>query len=135
MRVCGIDPGRNTGVVIWDTEGSGVVAHDSISDKQCLVNWLESNVRHYCSVVVVEDFIGAGPRSADTVFTLKLLGFIEGWCEFHCGLEVETQPPQWRKPFLDESQQFFHTHKLRHMKDALAHVFAYLDRIGEFDDS
>lgn len=128
MFVCGVDPGRTTGLVLYDS-GSKIVFDSCLaSSEEEIIAFLDLRAS---PVIVVEDFLGSGPRSADTVFTLKLLGFIVGWGTHHLEVEVCVQPPQWRKAFLDEAQQTFRVHKHRHLKDALAHIFAYLDRIGE----
>lgn len=126
MRICGIDPGRETGLVIFDTALDDVTDFASCRSREDIVAFL---AKGDCPVVVVEDFLGAGPRSADAIFTLKLLGFVEGVCQVLLNIIVEFQPPQWRKAFLDKAQGFFRVHKERHMKDALAHVFSYIERM------
>jgi len=126
MRVCGIDPGRTTGLVVCDVSGVVIQALD-VRDRESLVEFLTT---HNPDVLVVEDFLGSGPRSADAIYTLKMLGFIEG-CSHYLGMFHVMQPPQWRRAFLDKAQLVFPYHKQRHCKDALAHVLAYLDRTQE----
>ena len=127
MSVCGIDPGRTTGLVHCSNSGKILCAQAAREHKD-IVEFLRQ-LDSETTVVVMEDFLGSGPRSADAIFTIKLLGFVEGCCHL-MGLELIVQPPQWRKAFLDKAQMHFRVHKERHCKDALAHVYSYLERLG-----
>lgn len=101
-----------------------------------LARTLENLDEEYHLIVVMEDFLGAGYRNNDNKNTIKILGYIEYLCKYY-GYEYYIQPPQFRKPYLEEAQEYFKTYVdespvlkdswknksfSRHMVDALAHA-------------
>lgn len=84
-------------------------------------------------VVVCEQVVGSGPRSADLVQTIKQVGAVEYLCQF-LDVPVVLQVPSVRKPFVLEARKLLRgseIHGLRHAVDALAHALAYLASQGE----
>jgi len=128
----GVDPGRTTGTatVTFDDGGSVLSIHTGLEVSKEL---LASNIIYQKpNEIVIEDFIGAGPRSQDTIYTLTLIGFVEGTA-FSQGIKTTRQAPQARycrmtmaTSLIDLSVKM--TQKKRgHMIDALAHVLSYYD--------
>ena len=72
--------------------------------------------------VVIERFVGAGPRSADSTYTIDQIGFLRGVC-YILNYTVELHMPQKRLPFLENAKQL--CDRQRHGADALAHLLAY----------
>ena len=76
--------------------------------------------------VVIEDFVGSGPRSKDITDTIKLLGFLEGLCKWK-DIPYTVQHPQKRMHMLDRAKSTDSFSTLGyHAIDALAHVLAHV---------
>ena len=124
--VIGIDPGKTSGVAFVDG-CSGSVDIITCGDYDTRDS-LYATIRHLVTVyhvdmVVIEDFIGSGPRTPAAILTLKLIGFLEGMLT-ELDITHRLQPPQWRKPFLREAKEFEGVP--HHSRDALAHALFYL---------
>jgi hypothetical protein len=126
MIVAAFDPGRVTGyarATIGDERVDGVYPLISFGAKQ-LNTW--EHVHHnlfadeWVDIMIVEDFVGGGPRTTDAIHTLKLVGLIQYGRR---DIPVIVQPPQFRRAFVEEARQLLEAkHKHRHGADALAHI-------------
>lgn len=129
MFVAAFDPGRTTGYaqVAFGKQGADGVrplltvftkqlaSVDEVRDQMMLTRMAD--------VIIVEDFIGSGPRTADAVFTLKLVGLLEYGFP---NTTVIMQNPQRRKPFVSIAREMLNAqHKDRHGADALAHILSW----------
>ena len=117
-----IDPGGTTGLARVSLRGS-LLSSITTTKFETIIGYL---LLTSPNVVIVEDFIGAGPRTREAIQVLKLIGKIEGVCHIF-GFPVVMQNPQMRKPYLAvirEQKLSITTHE----KDAYAHALAYLDR-------
>ena len=121
--VVGVDPGHGThGFAVWDTMMSTPVGHFETPHmlEVAAVIYTLSPAIH---TLVVENFVGHGPRTKQAITTLKMLGFVEG-LGLMLGLNTVVQPPQWRKPFVERAGNMIgHEH---HYTNALAHALAYV---------
>ncbi len=129
MIVAAFDPGRTTGFAqaAFGKQGAdGVRPLLSVSTKQLSdVSAVRDQMllARMADIIIVEDFIGAGPRTSDAVFTLKLVGLLEYGFP---NTTVIMQNPQRRKPFVAMAREMLNAqHKDRHGADALAHIFAW----------
>ena len=77
--------------------------------------------------VVIERFIGAGPRTSQSNETIKRIGFVQGYCDMY-SLKLVQQVPQQRYPGLIDAVSV--VGKKTHSADALAHIFAYCKKKG-----
>jgi hypothetical protein len=73
--------------------------------------------------IVIEDFIGGGPRDAAIVHTIQVLGFLRLWA-IYSGYTVEVRVPQARKAFVNQAYQISQQRDKdsRHVNDATAHA-------------
>ena len=132
MIIAAYDPGRTTGYaqVAVDRQGSiASLSVDHVSQLQGVHAVLDQMARDQSDVdiVIIEDFIGAGPRTSDAIYTLKLVGLLE--YGFSHPLVI-MQNPQVRKAFVSQARELLEArHKERHGADALAHILAYLHRL------
>ncbi len=125
MFILGIDPGESTGLALCSFSGALIKTH-TVKTLDYIAGFLEYK---NLSQVVIEDFIGSGPRSREAIQVLKLIGAIEGIC-FIKKLPLAIQAPQQRKPYLAKARVLAEQQsKSLHEIDAIAHVLAYLDRI------
>lgn len=116
--VLAIDPGGTTGLARVSLRGRLI---SSIGTKkfETIIGYI---LLTSPSVVIIEDFIGSGPRTKEAIMVLKLIGKIEGACLVF-GFPVVMQNPQTRKPYLSIIEETITVHE----KDAFAHALAYLD--------
>jgi len=123
--VVGIDPGRTIGVAYIDVTASALkVLHASQETHPPVVGRLLREWGGEAPEVVVEDFVGAGPRNTASNHTLKVIGFIVWHCEL-LHLQVTQVPPQSRLSAVTAAKQF----KCGpHATDAMAHAIAYARR-------
>lgn len=133
MHFVGIDPGGTTGVAVIDCKGN--LIHSAALKKPLDVTQiLDKCAERYGSEgfqVVIENFIGSGPRSNSMNYTLKLVGFFHLLCEYK-GWSNVVQPPQRRKPYLGAARKLLTTSKWAdwrrngdHQMDALGHAIGY----------
>ena len=120
--ILAIDPGGTTGLARVSLRGK-LISSMSTKKFETIIGYV---LLTSPNVVIIEDFIGAGPRTKEAVQVLKLIGKIEGACHVF-GFPVVMQNPQIRKPYRSlvvEQKLNITTHE----EDAYAHALAYLDR-------
>src|SRR4051812_46375557 len=100
--VLAIDPGITTGVVQVSMLGE-IIAMSLIGDPPELIATMKELLPTH---IVIEDFVGAGPRTKEAIHVLKLIGIVTG-ASYVLGLNVLLQVPQERIPFLYEAKQRF----------------------------
>lgn len=122
MRVVAIDPGLTIGVAEVTTNPLRVVTF-ATDDPIEVVTFLTGTY----DAVVVENFVGGGPRTKEAIHTLKVLGFVQYYAQF-LGLPVTLQQPQMRKHKVSEAKSLLKT-ATPHEIDALAHALALVARI------
>ena len=123
MKVFSVDPGVTTGVSHYDLANKRVLAYGEMKSPLSVVRYLHQLwMTDAVDFVVVEDFVGSGPRDRNIIFTIKALGLVEGYAKF-LGIETTLQAPQTRKAFLDDAIKLLGNG--RHFIDALAHSLAF----------
>ena len=125
MLILGIDPGVTTGLALYDDVQGVLLAEDTQAPGRVyaiLSEFLEKDVED--RAVVVESYVGAGPRTSEAVYTIKMLGFVEFLCQ-SWGLALFDQAPQQRKHQVAQAKALL-PQGPHHAKDALAHALAYL---------
>ena len=129
--ILGIDPGGTTGVVKFSTADYKVLgwSHydtESITEVSDVILKLQINHLNNCHVVI-EDFVGSGPRSSDMTQTIKMVGFFEHLCTWK-KIPYTMQHPQKRLSTIARAHEIKSPTPLSsHAIDALAHVLAYLE--------
>jgi hypothetical protein len=123
MKIAGVDPGGTIGFVHYDADRKSVLRFFEAADIVNVMTTLRQlQLDEMLDVVVVEDFIGYGPRDPHIIHTIKVLGATEYLCRFF-GIPLVIQAPQQRKAFLKDAGELVgHGH---HFTDALAHVLSY----------
>lgn len=140
---CGLDPGVSIGMIIvrypaeWRFNPLDVhILRSSVTTEYTpildLIEEGEQRADHLGVrlTVVMEDFVGSGPRNPDVTRSIKMCGWIEGLCETR-KLELITQTPLQMGPFERiAAQQLANAHieYSPHLRSALAHVLCYLER-------
>ena len=94
--------------------------------------------------MVIEDYVGGGWRDKDSVYTLKMIGLVQGFlCHAVEGknwADVVVQVPQKRQRYLEPARELIarttleeRTADLRspHVRDALAHALSRRTDAGE----
>ena len=104
--IVGIDPGGTTGLARVDASSGDLLecaeAKTTEGIRRSLVPWCSTN--GFDAIVVCEDFIGGGPRNADAIMTLKLIGFCEG-VSLLCSAKFVVQQPQVRRAYVEEARR------------------------------
>jgi hypothetical protein len=132
IGILGVDPGITIGwalLTVPDDKTSPVVSACGADPydlriMNLIVNYYRGGL---ISVVVVEDIVGAGTRSAELVTTIKRAGMFEGLCRF-LDIPVTWHVPQLRMHKVREAQTLLAASKFegkQHAVDALAHALAY----------
>ena len=115
--IVGIDPGGTIGYAVVDPSGSIHAYHTSEITKVGDTIWHLQTYSEGVSVVI-EDFLGSGPRSAAGHLTSQQIGYIYFTC-VRKGIPVKKVPSQRRKSKLAEAATYTqHVHE----KDAVAHA-------------
>jgi hypothetical protein len=129
VLVIGIDPGLTTGVAVYDPQKEELIAALAARAWSQVAELLdELREQPTRKIVVVEDFIGQGPRNENADHTLKTIGFVTG-LSLWFGFTVHTQQPQARKRKLPEAKAVLSgTPYGIHIADALAHAMVYSNR-------
>lgn len=126
--IIAVDPGSKThGFACIDISGATEQEPYNVHDFWETEHMLDiANVIHgrkeNIHMVIVENFVGNGPRDVHAVRTLKMLGFIEGFCRYF-DIPVTIQNPQMRRGFLTSAETI--VGGLYHYTDAMAHALAY----------
>jgi len=121
----GFDPGRSIGVALLGaTPSSHQIGHtettrDVVYCGSLIAQWAAT----YAGLtVVVEDFVGAGPRTSDGNYTLKVVGYLT-WKAEEQGVVVIVTPSQSRLAGMTEAKQLV-AGGTGHSIDAMAHAVA-----------
>lgn len=120
--IMGVDPGKTTGIAILDVESDKVFS-TAVMTVEALVGCILTG---HPTVVVVEDYVGSGPRSAEAIRTLKLVGIVVGACEA-LRIPYSVRPPQVRLPHVAASRARLPRRSI-HERDAFAHVLSYREQ-------
>jgi hypothetical protein len=120
--ILAIDPGDTTGIALVDAvTGELVTGYEAYTTRQVVETvrlcWLRP------VHVVIEDFIGAGPRTKEATHVLKLIGNIQAAATLG-DLVWDEQVPQMRLPFVDTARTRAGKGISRHIIDAYAHALA-----------
>jgi len=143
VKVLGIDPGV--------TNGYAVVS-DVMGDRQYVetCGWTQSpsvlgeviELKKYILRdfwVVVEDFVGAGPRNADNKRTIETLGFVRHLCALR-NIECKVRQPQTRLAYVERAdflvprervhgeQEAWNQHRV-HIVQAAAHALSWMNHL------
>lgn len=124
MIVLGVDPGLTTGVAVYDTLRERVVEHAELDDPLQLGHYLKDwDYRRAWDrmQVVVENYVGGGPRTKEATHTLQVLGFVRYYAEM-LGPPVVVQAPQKRLPYVAKAAELVDG---KHAQAALAHCLAF----------
>jgi hypothetical protein len=126
MKVIAVDPGSRThGFCYLDSRGKRIIRRFETSHMVQIGSQIYAlAVLQQVDVIVVEDFVGQGPRDIHASTTLRMVGFVEGLGHL-LGLTVAVQAPQIRKPYLTEAGHLVGPG--HHYTDATAHALAYVD--------
>lgn len=122
MLIMAIDPGYSTGLVV--TEDDRLMEAHLLSDPHMVQLQATRAANMEGITVVVEDFIGAGPRTKEAIFVLKLIGGIEALC-FSNGTPYVLQTPNTRIPLVPDAKRKAPKGTIIHIIDAYAHALAY----------
>ena len=144
MLIAAFDPGKATGFAVLDTGANAVLEAGKLTDlfndpneQQYLRSLL---VTHRPDVVVVENYLGSGPRNPDNTNALKLIGFVSGTAQALLpGVTFRQQNPGTRKPWLKDSALALwgttnYNKAQSHAVDALAHCLRYAHNNPDSDD-
>lgn len=138
-RILAIDPGLTIGWCYLVVKGLEVVElivsehrTEGIAFGSDPMSFLQ---KAKLDVLVIEDFVGSGPRTKESCYTLKMIGAFEQVGRSR-GLEVAIQTNIMRKPWLKDGVKLHRALKsgkypCHHGKDALAHALRYLKNQGE----
>jgi hypothetical protein len=122
MNILAVDPGITTGIAFISETGellqAGTATYEETLDRV--------HAQQDC-IIVVEDFIGAGPRTKEAIFVLKLIGGIVAICHVD-SLRCIIQAPQVRIPFVPEAKDRAGLKVSKHAIDAYAHGLAFLEK-------
>lgn len=134
MLILSIDPGVTTGIVSVNTEDKSIEARQVkgiYKASTVIINMMRKSNPYM--VVVIEDFVGAGKRDNDIVDTIKLLGYVQLLCK-NLPIDCITQHPQYKHPFMEVAELRYSGSKVEHIKDAYAHLLAYIILNGKGDE-
>lgn len=131
MRILGVDPGRTTGVALGEFNNEGELWRH----REFEIMSLDKLVKFIQSInptkIVVEDFVGAGPRTKDSNNVHQLIGAVRGTAVI-LGIPCHVAVPQRRLPFLVPARKLLVKSggkQSPHKEDALAHVLAYWEKL------
>jgi hypothetical protein len=132
--IVSVDPGQSTGVAAIRTELEPAFAGSAtllVRKEIAHYIWKWREVSRSQLLVVVEDYVGGGPRDKDSIFTLKLIGSVVGLCEWW-NVECVLHQPQQRKRRLEEAAKIMSSSQYSvHEVDALAHALVELEHQRE----
>jgi hypothetical protein len=134
MLVAAFDPGLTTGYALADfaeRDDNPIVPFRLISayPLDSPADVVRKANESWADIIVVEDFVGSGPRTREATHTLKLVGYLQYFNITHFTSKTILHQPQWRKGYVALAEQVLREHPLcqynKHAADALAHIFAY----------
>lgn len=117
QRLLAIDPGLTHGWARWNEDMFH--AAGQTTEPNVLFKMIENDK---LTVVVIEDFVGGGPRNQYAIHTLKMIGGFE-WVARRLGIRVAIHGPIIRKPYMELAKQKGYP---IHATDAIAHALAFL---------
>lgn len=133
----GVDPGGTIGTALYGYVEEGKSKEEpqpywkletwALPTQGSLVEVVRTWQAHIKGIVV-EDFIGSGPRTHEAILTLKLVGGVIGMA-LAFEIPYRVQYPQFRKAFVAQAQRMLPKDATIHEADALAHVLAYMKEI------
>ena len=123
--IMAIDPGYSTGAVIIGLDGN-MVGGREIETEEEVLDWI---IGSRPNLVIIEDFVGAGPRTKEAITVLKFIGKIIGLC-YVIRIPVVMQAPQVRIPLHHDAEELLPKGTSVHIVDAFAHALAWLEREG-----
>ena len=129
MRVMGVDPGVTTGVAIIDTSKSKKLIYRDqlvklLHQQEAYDAFVGALEKYQPDYVIIEDFVGGGPRTPPMVYTMNLVGFVAGVLKV-LGYSYKAMPPIHRRAFLPDAKELIKEKGQPHATDALAHALAY----------
>lgn len=81
--VLGIDPGETTGIGLVNPEGKIIGTKEVYKDPLKIAEVIMEVKEKFSPLqVVIEDFVGSGPRSRHGVYTIKLVGWLTNFCKW-----------------------------------------------------
>lgn len=125
IAVLAIDPGITTGMAYTDNKGE-LLAFFTEEEPNKVLERI-SKLWGTDVTVVVEDFVGAGPRTKEAIFVLKLIGGVCASC-YLGNVRCVPQVPQTRIPLLYDAKRKAPKGMIIHAIDAYAHALAFLER-------
>lgn len=130
--IVAIDPGKHTGICVYDRVFKEVIRHDTILDgyNSYLGIYKElSNVNPYDTMVIAEQ--NHGKMTTNDQFDMcRKVGYIEGYCEIN-NLHLILQSPGSRTGVKRLAKDYFKRHfpgTEEHPIDAFAHILAYISK-------
>lgn len=131
MYILAIDPGLTTGIALIDETGD-LQECKTMSTVTDVIIYIDDfwESPEPLRMVIVEDFVGAGPRTKEAIFVLKLIGAIVATCILN-GTKYIEQAPQVRLPLHPDAQRRAPIGTSKHVIDAYAHALAYLESVHE----
>lgn len=127
--IIGIDPGITTGVAVLDLRSLQLVEKAQTRDPTEVCTLLDNYTygKQVVRAVVIEDFVGSGPRDPNAITTIKYVGGFEMIARSK-GYDVQVRAPQQRRPFVSQAKADYGLDTgEKHIADALAHVLSYID--------
>ena len=128
--VIGIDPGMTTGLAVYGRMGALETDYIRLNTP-AIAKWVWQQHQRYSKLgrvlIVIEDFIGSGPRTRGAIYTLKLIGALTFFCDWH-KLQGQAQEPQRRKAYLKQAKKALGVRGLKfnnHQMDAMAHAMSF----------
>ena len=130
MIIVGIDTGQTTGVAAYDTS-SGLAEcrtfFQLLTDSQENANFVQWLKRQKPQVVVIEQIVGSGPRTATIQEATLISGWVAGAAFTGTKAKVLWQTPNRRKPWLPDAAKLLglgngYNKAKSHSVDALAHA-------------
>lgn len=123
--IISIDPGYTTGVAI--VSPGGELISSRLFEKKDALDILYLIRTKQPSVIIIEDFVGSGPRTKEAIFVLKLIGSVIG-VSYLEPVAVILQVPQFRKPLVSEAEALAPAGTSKHIIAAYAHALAWLEK-------
>lgn len=131
-KVVAYDPGHHSGFAVFVdgelVETALFYGLDMPTEWETLLWAID---RHKdAGVMVIEDYVGAGPRTRTNVPVIKLIGALTALARDR-GITPVVQGPNRRVPFVKQAKELSlalksNSYKSRHVHDAAAHGLAYL---------
>lgn len=128
-HILSIDPGLTTGVGfvrIYDGELVSQYLITYVHELAKLVQQTGMN-KSQPSFCVIEDFVGAGPRTLEAIYVLKLIGRLEANCEF-VDMPYALRSPAMRLPLVHDAEKRVNRGTSPHVIAAYAHALAFIER-------